>query len=371
MAAKPWTEQAIDRFFAVRESPTRGQCDQLALSVSGASAVRPVNIPGSLSYTVVCTKQQGQQHGASLVVSFRQPESALDEGNIELALLLHGSLVPSAVNCGIVSGSDPPLIIHTMPLLPGIACLEALICEVDMDPDEEAKHVRFVTHLARYDAPSLASFLAVGLSIPAKVANIQLQRYFARCLSSPRPTEPEARAEQQKGISNRLATLAASPSGAVPMSTLSELQTVLPVLYTGEYPQVLAHGDLSKTNILVDPDTYEITGIVDWSLAAVQPFGMELDCLYLMTGYMDLNGWHDYACRPRLLEAFWAEFWASAGIRDEGGSTRQRVRAIAEAAAKIGAVLRYAFDRNDDGSPSEVLSTSGTQLTMLVAWFGV
>jgi hypothetical protein len=159
-----------------------------------------------------------------------------------------------------------------------------------------------------------------------------------------------------------------SPLAVVPISILSELENILPMLFTDEYPQVLKHGDFSKTNILVNPDTYEITGIVDWSIATVQPFGMELDCLFLMTGCMDLSGWHDYACRPRLWAAFWAEFWTASGIEDDA-SRRGNIRTTAEAAAKIGAILRYAFDRTAEGRPAEVLSTSKSMLGMLAACF--
>lgn len=104
---------------------------------------------------------------------------------------------------------------------------------------------------------------------------------------------------------------------------------------------------------MVDKDTYEITGIVDWSLAAILPFGMDLDCLFLTTGYMSHNGWHDYACSPRLREAFSTEFWSATGVRD--AARRAQVRDTAERAAAIGAILRYAFQRNADGSSSDVL----------------
>lgn len=177
--------------------------------------------------------------------------------------------------------------------------------------------------------------------------------------------EHQRRAECQAGISYRLAVLKASPSAVVPISIISELETILPLVF--KYPQVLTHGDFSKTNVLVNPDTYEITGIVDWSLAAVQPFGIELDCIFLMTGYMSLSGWHDYACRPRLWEAFWTEFWTVSGIEDDGGVRRENIRSMAETAAKIDAILRYAFDRKPDGRPSEVQSTSDIMLRMLLA----
>lgn len=126
-----------------------------------------------------------------------------------------------------------------------------------------------------------------------------------------------------------------SPLAVISISTISEVENILPMLFTGQYPQVLTHGDFSKTNILVNEDTYEVTGIVDWSLATLQPFGMELDYLFFMTGCVDLSGWHDYTCRPRLRAAFWAAFCTASGIEDDA-SRQENIRTTAEAAAKIG-----------------------------------
>lgn len=153
MTQKSWAGQVVDEFFKARKSPTRRQCDQLALSISEASEVYPVDVPGSLSYTVVCTRTQSQDqhHKESIVLSFRQSQSTLDKETVRLAQVIHGCLVPHARNHGIMSGSDPPLGIYAMPLLPGVACLETLSYEADMGPDEEAKHVCFVMHLARYN----------------------------------------------------------------------------------------------------------------------------------------------------------------------------------------------------------------------------
>lgn len=114
----------------------------------------------------------------------------------------------------------------------------------------------------------------------------------------------------------------------------------------------------------MDPDTYEITAIVDWSLAEVQPFGMELDCLFLMSGSMTRHGWNFYTCRSRLVDAFWSEFWTVAGIEDVD---REDVRFLAEAAAKIGVIIRYAFQRNPDGGPSEVPWAYNVMLEMVEA----
>jgi hypothetical protein len=148
---------------------------------------------------------------------------------------------------------------------------------------------------------------------------------------------------------------------------MSDLEDSLPALFALDYPQVLTHGDLSRTNILVDGDTYEITGIVDWSLTTILPFGMELDTMFLTTGYMNRDGWHDYACCWRLREAFWSEFSSAVGV--ENDTQRDKIRDIAERAARIGAILRYAFQRNPDGSPSKNLASDGASTwKYLQAW---
>ncbi|GLA65750.1 hypothetical protein AtubIFM54640_007943 [Aspergillus tubingensis] len=228
MTSKTVTEE---RFFETRQFPTRLYCDDHARRITGASTVREVDIPGSLSYTVLCTDSSDER--PDLIVSFRQPESALGQTVIELARFIHGDLVPEAT-------------FH----------------------------------------------------------------------------------------------------GKLP-----------------EYVQVLTHNDLSQTNILISKDNFEISGIVDWSLTKVLPFGMELDTLLLSTGYMDLSGWHSYTCRDRMIGYFWDEFWAHSRVFDD--VRQHEIRTMAMQATKIGAVLRYAFQRNTDGSPSGELTTSNWALKTL------
>ncbi|OAA59574.1 Protein kinase-like domain protein [Niveomyces insectorum RCEF 264] len=322
MSEITWAQQAVNGFFEGRQHPTQAQCDRIAQSVSGASTVRNVDTPGSTSYTVVCTGHHTAKQ--DLVVSFREPEAYLDPGILRLARAIHGSVVPEASQHGMVEGADPPLAIYMMPYLPGISCLDALGCEVEADDNTVANYVCFIKHLAGY---------------------------FARCWSAQQHTTAETQVRRLRGMERRLALLMETPS-VLDTAAVLPLQQSLPLLFAPEYPQVLTHGDLSKTNILIDANTYEITGIVDWSLASVLPFGMELDSLYLMTGYMDRGGWHDYACRSWLHDVFWDTFWHLSGIKE--GDRQREVRDMAERAARIGAVLRYAFRRNADGSPSEV-----------------
>ena len=179
----------------------------------------------------------------------------------------------------------------------------------------------------------------------------------------------QRQAEKQEGIRKRLAQLAEDPSPSIPPDLmLSRLIEILPSLFSQDYPQVLTHGDLSVTNILVDENTFEITGIVDWSLTGIIPFGLEMDTLFLTMGFMTLDGWHDYTCKPILHKTFWEEFWAVSGI--EGEERRGKVQALAEAAGQIGAILRLPFRRNADGSPSEQILVSESRMNQLKAWFG-
>ncbi|KAJ4323826.1 hypothetical protein N0V84_004172 [Fusarium piperis] len=340
MAQSSWAQQATDRFFTGRNSPSQMQCDEIAQSVSGASTVSPVDSPGSMSYTVICSGRPGLQQ--DLIVSFREPEAMLDEQVVKLAKEIHGELMPESTFHGSVEGSDPPLSIYSMPYLRGSSCVEVLAFQVEMDPDEEAKHQVFVKHLAQY---------------------------FARCWASPRPIDRQTQAEKQEGIRKRLTRLAKEPSSSIlPNSVLTKLIESLPSLFSQDCPTVLTHGDFSVTNILVDENNFEITGIVDWSLAAVMPFGMDLDILFLTTGFMTKDGWHDYACKLLLQDTFWEEFWAVSGI--EGAEQQSRTRDLAEAAGQIGAILRLAFRRNADGSPSEEVLMSESRMKQLRAWFG-
>jgi len=147
MGETSWAQQAVDNFFKGRECPTQIECDQIARSVSDALDVYNVDTPGSMSYTVICTGPQLTKQG--LVVSFREPEAHFDQGMGKLAQEIHGSLVPEVSLHGMVDHAVPPLAIYTMPFLPGVACLNALTCQVEMDEVTEARHTFFVRHLAR------------------------------------------------------------------------------------------------------------------------------------------------------------------------------------------------------------------------------
>ncbi|KAF7858858.1 hypothetical protein EAF04_008900 [Stromatinia cepivora] len=190
-----------------------------------------------------------------------------------------------------------------------------------MNTYDEVKHIKFINSLANY---------------------------FARCWRNQQSIDTKVLAQQKAAMLRRLSNLRQSPT-VLSSSFIAELELTVPILFSPDYPQVLTHGDLSLTNILVNEETFEITAIVDWSLATILPFGIELDILRLTTGYMNLEGWHDYSCRNKLTEAFWTEFYALSGAE-------ANLRIRAELAAKLGTVLRYGFQRYASGAPTEVVA---------------
>jgi len=76
----------------------------------------------------------------------------------------------------------------------------------------------------------------------------------------------------------------------------------------------LVHGDLAPTNLLVDPETLEVTGLVDWELA------------HAGSPYADLGALLRFERRPAFLDAVLGEY------ADRLGESPRRVLDLARAA---------------------------------------
>lgn len=118
------------------------------------------------------------------------------------------------------------------------------------------------------------------------------------------------------------------------LPAVAEAQAALPSLLDGGYPVVLIHADLNEMNILINPNNGEITGIVDWSSASIQPFGFSLYALENALGDMRADGWtwHDDADELRV--AFWKVF------RERTGLSEPQLK-LPQLAGKAGILIRY------------------------------
>ncbi|KAJ5746520.1 hypothetical protein N7520_011702 [Penicillium odoratum] len=335
-----WVRLAQYPFFDHRKSPSATHCDDIAQSITGATKIIPVDSLNTMTYSVICNNCSSLP--LDRIVIFREEAIAgpLDY-IVKLAKETFGSLAPEPTYYDKVEGADPPLTLYTTPCQPGISLLSALRCEIELSGQQKAKQTSLIRDLARYFALS-----------------------WSKCQSM---NPPELLYIRQAGIRYQLRQFKQLAPTVLPAHTIDDLIQILPTLFSNDYPAVLTNGNLSLTNIRVDETTYEITNIVDWSLTKILPFGMDLDILLLVTGYMGLRKWRDYECKRFMLDCFWDEFWASVDPHVD----RVRGRFLAEKAARIGALLRYGFTRREDGNTDSVVSVSDRDCKLLRAWFGL
>lgn len=87
--------------------------------------------------------------------------------------------------------------------------------------------------------------------------------------------EEQTRAACREGITQKLKLLSDSLPSRFATSLL-RLSNSVDELYSPSYPCTLTHNDLCEMNILVDPETGHIHGVIDWVDAKIQPFGLAL-----------------------------------------------------------------------------------------------
>lgn len=116
----------------------------------------------------------------------------------------------------------------------------------------------------------------------------------------------------------------------------------LPLLFVSTYPMVLTHGDLSsEMNILVDPSTGHITGVIDWAEAKIGPFGVSLWGLENVLGSMNSRGWRYHLHHRALRAQFWQTFEEAVGAVSDDD------KRIIQIARMAGFFLQYGFAWED------------------------
>lgn len=139
------------------------------------------------------------------------------------------------------------------------------------------------------------------------------------------------------------------------------------LLKVKNHPIVLNHGDLIASNMLVDEDTWQITGLVDWAEAEWLPFGTCLYGLEFLLGYIDATCtstsdsasdsetttghkpvWRYYFDAPRLRELFWAR------LCDEAPGMKDRMEDVL-LARDLGVLLWYGYAW-DEGAIDRVVN---------------
>lgn len=118
------------------------------------------------------------------------------------------------------------------------------------------------------------------------------------------------------------------------MPVVAHVRENMDGLFSGNYPIVLTHGDLSEMNMLVDPDGGALTGVVDWAEASLLPFGFSLYALVSVLGNMYLTGWTYHENADQARRRFWDTFCS---IIQPSNAERQQM----EVARLAGILFRY------------------------------
>ncbi|KAK5660521.1 hypothetical protein OQA88_13070 [Cercophora sp. LCS_1] len=294
-------DSAISSFFASSTTATRQQCDALASSLAG-SPVSPVQIQGSFSYTLTAGTNNGK------IFQFRVQESGLDMETMSLARANHPQFVADCKYHGTI-GQSRPLHIYEMDNLPGTPYIMARDISATQPPDAVLRQRNTVKDLARFFTQSWSA----SQHLPQDDSSALLAEFHDKFDLLARSLPPRF-----------------APN-------LGKVRQELPALFTGALPFVLNHGDLCEMNLLVNPTTGNITGIVDWAEARVLPFGFSLWALENILGCMDSKGWRYYDNRRELEDLFWQTF-------SEGASSASDLDLrLIRTARMAGLFYRYGF----------------------------
>ncbi|PBP26567.1 hypothetical protein BUE80_DR002487 [Diplocarpon rosae] len=114
-------------------------------------------------------------------------------------------------------------------------------------------------------------------------------------------------------------------------------------------PWVLTHGDIVAGNIMVDPSSGRLTGLVDWAEAEMLPFGTCFYGLEEMLGEITLAGFQYRQDAPELRTIFWTEL--KKHIPELGQSP---VQEAVELARDLGVLLWHGI-AFDDGAIDRVV----------------
>lgn len=242
--------------------------------------VQKLQDQGYCSLTLLVTNS-----GQSLIVQIRPAQHALDMGIVQAAKEIYEQLAPS-------------------------------ICHLhlDLDFDINLRRRRLcVYEMERMDGTPLARVLPRcpdSILVLWRKQERLVESFTAMIAQSLKGTQAKledrsVRADSHMEDTSSILSRCTGKVGSSIMSRLEELRGNLPeghlrtiadetlasIKALKDYPVVLNHGDLIPSNILVDEETWEITGLVDWAEAEYLPFGTCLYGLEHLLGYVSTS--HD------------------------------------------------------------------------------
>jgi hypothetical protein len=218
-----------------------------------------------------------QEHGeeASLIVQIRPPQHALDMGTGRAAKETYPSLAPAIQVLDL--NLPGQLCAYEMQKMRGTPLSRLLPRTRNVDSTFRTKQERLVSDFATLIAQSWSS----------SFSTITAPRYIRA--DSPMDQDPKTLLLKCTGkVGSSILYRLEKLGNELPDPGLRHIaKTTLATLQAMDsLPVVLNHGDLIPSNILVDEDTWAITGLVDWAEAENLPFGTCLYGLEHLLGYI-------------------------------------------------------------------------------------
>lgn len=211
--------------------------------------------------------------GNEVVVQFRPRQYQLDLQLADAACHVYGELAPKTKYITTVPSSG--LLVYTMERIQGISYKEAW----GMASIEESFAYRATL------CQGFAEFMSLSWQNRNNVADLPLGRVG-------------------KSLVGRLKSL----SQDLPARFQPKACHLLQRLYHIEnLPWVLTHGDIIAANIIVDPASGKLRGLVDWAETERLPFGICFYGLEEILGEVGPRGFQYYSSASQLRAIFWAE----------------------------------------------------------------
>ncbi|KAK2596662.1 hypothetical protein QQS21_006237 [Conoideocrella luteorostrata] len=299
-------DDEIAAFFA-KTTATREECEAKCRELTQSRRLAPVPVQGVCSYTVY------GGDNLEYVIQCRLKSLALKTEMSDLATKVHGSLVPTVSFHGALGTEQDrrePLLVYLMTRMSGITQLDFM--------------------LARNIPQTAQEFYPLRQNFFSSVAS-----FFAQSWLAPQKVCAKYRDELEKSHRRDLNLLL----DGLPERFRPHIQTCLASLNDiMALPMVLLHKDFGACNLLVDPQSCCLKGVIDWAEAVISPFGLNLHSLQAFAGSMHLrNGWSRFPDYGALEHTFWSSF-----SREVGGISPETLVTI-KRARMLGHFLSHGF----------------------------
>ncbi|QSZ34803.1 hypothetical protein DSL72_007661 [Monilinia vaccinii-corymbosi] len=256
--------------------------------------------------------------GDEVIVQFRPRQYKLNHRVAHAAQEVYGRFAPRTTY--VTTLPKPALLVYSMNRLPGVSYQDFRASNASLANSTVARATL---------CKDFAAFLAIGwqrrecIPLPLGIVGSSLRsRLELLCKDLPHRFQPTAK---------RI------------LKNIRQIELL---------PRVLTHGDITPSNIIINPLTHHLIGLVDWAEAEPLPFGTCLYGLEEILGEITEMNFHYHPKATYLRNVFWAELTTQVSELKQDGLMR-----AVRLARDLGVLLWHGIAW-DDGAINRVVSES-------------